>query len=118
MEEIGFLPTGKGAHGLNVSRDATLLYVSNRLGGSISVIDLATRQVAATWQVGGSPDMMQVSADGRQLWVSNRFHGSVTVIDTGSGDVIKTIPTGAGAHGLTLFPQPGRFSVGHNGVYR
>ena len=118
MEEIGFLPTGKGAHGLNVSRDATLLYVSNRLGGSISVIDLATRQVAATWEVGGSPDMMQVSADGRQLWVSNRFHGSVTVIDTRSGDVIKTIPTGAGAHGLTLFPQPGRFSVGHNGVYR
>ncbi len=118
MEEIGFLPTGRGAHGLNVSRDATLMYVSNRLGGSISVIDLSSREVTATWQVGGSPDMLQVSADGKQLWVSNRFHGSVSVIDTGSGSVIKTIPTGAGAHGLTLFPQPGRFSVGHNGVYR
>ena len=118
MEEIGFLSTGKGAHGLNASRDAKLMYVSNRLGGSISVIDLASRQVAATWDVGGSPDMLQVSADGKQLWVSNRFHGSVSVIDTGSGSVIKTIPTGAGAHGLTLFPQPGRFSVGHNGVYR
>ncbi len=118
MEEIGFLPTDKGAHGLNVSRDATLMYVSNRLGGSISVIDLATRQVAATWQVGGSPDMLQVSADGMQLWVSNRYHGSVSVIDTVSGTVIKTIATGAGAHGLTLFPQPGRHSIGHNGVYR
>jgi hypothetical protein len=32
--------------------------------------------------------------------------------------VIKTIATGAGAHGLCFFPQPGRFSVGHNGVYR
>ncbi|MEA2933119.1 MAG: hypothetical protein QOI56_1904 [Actinomycetota bacterium] len=118
MAEIGFLKTGKGAHGLNVSRDTTAMYVSNRLDGSISVIDLATRQVRATWAVGGSPDMLQVSADGSQLWVSNRYHGSVSVIDTASGAVLHTIPTGSGAHGLTLFPQPGTHSIGHNGVYR
>lgn len=118
MTEIGFLPTGKGAHGLNVSRDTKLLYVSNRLEGTISVIDFATRQVAATWTVGGSPDMIQVSADGTQLWVSNRFQGGVSVVDTATGAVIRNIRTGRGAHGLSLFPQPGRYSVGHNGVYR
>ena len=118
MTEIGFLRTGKGAHGLNMSRDALSMYVSNRLDGSISVIDLATRQVRATWTVGGSPDMLQVSADGSQLWASNRYHGSVSVIDTGGGQVLHTIPTGPGAHGLTLFPQPGEHSIGHNGVYR
>jgi len=118
MTEIGFLKTGTGAHGLNASRDATLLYVSNRLDGSISVIDFATRQVRETWKVGGSPDMIQVSADGRQLWVSNRYHGSVSVVDTTTGKVITTILTGAGAHGISLFPQPGRYNVGHNGVYR
>ncbi len=62
--------------------------------------------------------MLQVSADGSQLWVSNRYHGSVSVIDTSSGAVLHTIPTGAGAHGLSLFPQPGNHSIGHNGVYR
>ena len=118
MTEIGFLKTGTGAHGLNASRDATLLYVSNRLDGSISVIDFATRQVRATWKVGGSPDMIQVSADGAQLWVSNRYHGSVSVVDTTTGKLITTIATGAGAHGISLFPQPGRFNTGHNGVYR
>ena len=118
MTEIGFITTARGAHGLNVSRDATSLYVSNRLDGSITVIDLASRAVAATWKVGGSPDMMQVSADGSQLWVSNRYHGSVSVIDTGSGAVLHTIATGPGAHGLSLFPQPGTYSIGHNGVYR
>ena len=118
MTEIGFLDTGKGAHGLTVSRDATSLYVSNRLDGSITVIDLASRAVSATWKVGGSPDMMQVTADGSQLWVSNRYHGSVSVIDTATGAVLHTIVTGAGAHGLSLFPQPGNHSVGHNGVYR
>jgi len=118
MTEIGFLRTGTGAHGLNVSRDAATLFVSNRMEGTISVVDFATRTVRHTWRVGGSPDMIQVSADGNQLWVSNRFHASVSVVDTTNGRVIATIPTGAGAHGVSLFPQPGRYSVGHNGVYR
>jgi YVTN family beta-propeller protein len=118
MAEIGFLRTGTGAHGLNVSRDAATLFVSNRMEGTISVVDFATRTVRQTWRVGGSPDMIQVSGDGSQLWVSNRFHGSVSVIDTTNGRVIATIPTGAGAHGVSMFPLPGRFNVGHNGVYR
>jgi YVTN family beta-propeller protein len=118
MTEIGFLRTGTGAHGLNVSRDAASLFVSNRMEGTISVIDFATRAVTQTWKVGGSPDMMQVSADGSQLWVSNRFQGSVSVIDSTNGRVISTIATGAGAHGMSMFPLPGRYNVGHNGVYR
>lgn len=118
LDEVAFLPTGRGAHGLQISRRSDELFVSNRLEGSISMIDLSTRSVKGRWQVGGSPDMLQVSADGRRLWASNRFHGSVSVIDTATGAVVKVIRTGAGAHGLTLFPQPGRRSIGHNGVYR
>ncbi len=118
LREIDFLPTGKGAHGFHISRDTKSMYVSNRLEGTISVIDTATRSVRATWRIGGSPDMMQVSPDGRQLWVSNRFHSSVTVVDTSTGDVVKRIKVGNNPHGLTYFPQPGRFSLGHNGVYR
>jgi YVTN family beta-propeller protein len=62
--------------------------------------------------------MMQVSADGAELWVSNRYDATVSVIATRSGQVLRTIRVGSGPHGLTLFPQPGRFSIGHNGVYR
>lgn len=118
MREIQFIPTGLGAHGLYVSRDATRLFVSNRRDGSISVIEFATRRVDVTWRVGGSPDMMQLSPDGRQLWVSNRYHSSVSVIDSTTGRVLHVISVGPGPHGLTYFPQPGRFSIGHNGVYR
>ena len=118
MREIGFIPTGRGAHGLAISRDTRSLYVSDRLAGTISVIDLSTRQVTATWVVGGSPDMLTLSADGTQLWTGNRFAASVIVIDTTTGRVIHTIPVGKAPHGLTFFPQPGRLSLGHNGVYR
>jgi YVTN family beta-propeller protein len=118
MKEIDFIPTGAGAHGLIVSRDTKYLYVSNRLEGTISVIDFKTRRVVATWNVGGTPDMLQLSPDGRQLWVTGRYSSVVEVVDTHSGAVLHTIPVGMNPHGLTYFPNAGRFSLGHNGVYR
>ncbi len=118
LKEIGFIPTGKGAHGLYPSRNAQQLYVTNRLAGSISVINFATRTVAATWVIGGSPDMGGVSADGTQLWLTGRYNAAVYVVDTKTGTLMKTIAVGRGPHGLALFPQPGRFSLGHTGNYR
>jgi YVTN family beta-propeller protein len=118
MQEVHFIPTGWGAHGMAIARDTRALYVTNRLAGTLSVIDMAAFGVAQTWTIGGSPDMVQVSPDGQQIWISARNHGYVQVIDSNNGGVIARIPTGAAPHGLTYFPQPGRFSLGHNGVYR
>jgi DNA-binding beta-propeller fold protein YncE len=127
--ETGFIPTGIGAHGLAVSRDGTKLYVSNRgahsaLGpphgpGSISVIDFATRRVERTWPIpgGGSPDMGNVSADGKTLWLSGRFDDVAYAIDTTTGAVRK-IPVGREPHGLAVWPQPGRYCLGHTGIMR
>ena len=129
FEEVGFIPTGRGTHGLYPSRDGTKLYVSNRgthmAGGpphgpgSVSVIDFSTRRVVTNWPIpgGGSPDMGNVSADGRSLWLSGRFDGVVYRIDTVTGEVAK-VAVGTQPHGLTIWPQPGRYSLGHTGVMR
>jgi YVTN family beta-propeller protein len=118
MKVVRFIATDQGAHGMAIARDTRHVYVTNRLAGTVSVIDLSTLRVVATWNVGGSPDMAQVSPDGRQLWVSNRYGTTVSVISTTDGRVLHRIEVGADPHGLTYFPQPGRFSLGHNGVYR
>jgi YVTN family beta-propeller protein len=98
---LGFLPTGKGAHGLYPSRDARSLYVSNRIAGTISVVDFATRRIVKTWNLGSSsPDMGGVSADGRTLWLSGRYNAEVYVIDTETGRLRARIPVGQGPHGL------------------
>jgi YVTN family beta-propeller protein len=130
FSEIGFIATGIGTHGFVVSRDGTRLYVSNRGShkmeqgrakgpGSVTVIDFATRSVVAQWPIpgGGSPDMGNVSADGKQLWLSGRFDSEVYMIDTASGAVTK-IRVGVEPHGLTVWPQPGRYSQGHTGNMR
>jgi DNA-binding beta-propeller fold protein YncE len=120
MKEIQFIPTGRGAHGLQVSRDARYLYVSNRLEGSFSVIEFATRSVVAKWYIpgGGSPDMLQLNPDGTQLWASGRYSATVYVMSTVTGQLIARIRVGAEDHGLTYFPNVGLHSIGHNGVYR
>lgn len=115
----GFLPTGRGAHGLYPSRNARFLYVTDRLAGAISVVSFASRHVVATWKLGSSsPDMGNVSADGRYLWLSGRYNSVVYVIDTRSGRVRARIPVGQGPHGLCVWPQPGRYSLGHTGILR
>lgn len=127
--KLGFIRTGVGTHGLYPSRDGTKLYVANRGSnlvhgsrhgkGSVSVIDFATRKVVATWPIpgGGSPDMGNVSADGKTLWLSGRFDDVVYAIDTATG-VGKSIPVGMEPHGMTVWPQPGRYSLGHTGNIR
>jgi YVTN family beta-propeller protein len=116
----GFIPTGAGAHGLYVSRDSKVLYVTNRDAGTISLLDFATNQILRTWNLpgGGSPDMGGVSADGKVLWISGRYNGVVYAIDTDTGALLHRIPVGSGPHGLCVFPQPGRYSLGHTGIFR
>ena len=117
---LGFLRTGAGAHGLYPSRNADFMYVSNRQAGSISVVSFRTRRVARTWQLPqpASPDMGGVSADGRTLWLSGRYNAVVYAINTRTGRLRAAIPVGSGPHGLCVWPQPGRHSLGHTGIMR
>jgi DNA-binding beta-propeller fold protein YncE len=115
----GFIATGSGAHGLYPSRDARRLYVTNRAAGTVSVLSFATHRIVATWRIpGGTPDMGGVSADGRTLWLSGRYRSEVYAIDTRTGRLRARIRVGLGPHGLSVWPQPGRYSLGHTGILR
>jgi len=120
FKKIGFIATGKGTHGLYPSRDSRLLYVSNRGEGSISVISFKTGKPIAKWQIpgGGSPDMGGLSADGKVLWLSGRYNSEVYAIRTRDGHLIKRIGVSSSPHGLAVWPQPGRYSIGHTGILR
>ena len=128
--EVGFIPTGIGTHAIYPSRDGKLFYISNRgchhthCGphgpGNISVIDPVKKIVIATWKIpqGGSPDMGNITADGKELWLSGRYDNEVYVFDTRTGMLTHRIPVGSRPHGLVVWPQPGRYSLGHTGNMR
>jgi YVTN family beta-propeller protein len=129
FKQVGFIATGVGAHGLYPSRDGKRLYVANRGShlihgpkngsGGVAVIDFASEKVVAQWGVpgGGSPDMGNVSADGKYLWLAARYDDVIYRFDTASG-AVEQIKVGAEPHGLTVWPQPGRYSLGHTGNLR
>ncbi|PYO31162.1 MAG: hypothetical protein DMD32_10510 [Gemmatimonadetes bacterium] len=130
FRRVGFVATGKGTHGIYPSRDGRRMYISNRgwnttAGGrhgpgSITVLDPATQRIVATWPVpgGGSPDMGNVTADGRELWLSGRYDSEVYVFDAQTGRLTHRIAVGREPHGLCVWPQPGRYSLGHTGNMR
>ncbi|MCT9007276.1 YncE family protein [Streptomyces rhizosphaerihabitans] len=118
--EPTLLHTGKGTHGLYVSRDSREMYISNRGEGTISIFDFTRNRLTKKWHLpnGGSPDMGGVSADGKVLWLSGRYNSEVYAIDTRTGVQLARIKVGSGPHGLAVYPQPGRYSLGHTGIFR
>jgi DNA-binding beta-propeller fold protein YncE len=120
FRRLRLIRTGPSAHGLYPSRDTKSLYVSNRGNGTVSVISFERRKVVATWHIpgGGSPDMGGVSASGRVLWLSGRYNDVVYAINTRTGKLLRSVPVGLQPHGLCVYPQPGRYSLGHTGVFR
>lgn len=130
LVRIGFIHTGTGTHGIYPSRDGKLFYVSSRgwhtlrAGphgpGSVTVVDPIARTVVANWPIegGGSPDMGNVSVDGSELWLSGRYDQEVYVFDTRTGALTHRIKVGRDPHGLCVWPQPGRYSLGHTGNMR
>lgn len=114
------IKTGNGAHGEYVTRDSKYLLISNRGEGSVSELRFSDNKLVAKWKIpgGGSPDMGGISADGTQFWVSGRYNDVVYVFDIVHGKFLRSIPVGKEPHGLAYYPQPGRYSLGHTGVFR
>jgi len=120
FRKIGFIRTGAGTHGFEVSRDARYLFIANRGEGSISVLSFATGKLVHKWRIpgGGSPDMGGITPDGKVMWWSGRYNSVVYAMSTTTGRLLAKIPVGAGPHGVCVFPQPGRYSLGHTGNFR
>jgi DNA-binding beta-propeller fold protein YncE len=120
FRQVGVIGLPSHPHGLYPSRDGTRLFISDRGAGKVSVLDFASRKIVDTWTIpgGGSPDMGGVSADGRTLWLSGRYDGVVYGFDTRTGKVVARIFVGGSPHGLCVWPQPGRYSLGHTGNMR
>ena len=91
-------------HGLWVSRDAKLVWVTCEGAKAVLELDAATGEIQKVWLTEQNVSHMVVpTPDERKLYVANIGSGSVTVIDR-TTDIVKSIPTGAGAEGIDVSP--------------
>src|SRR5437016_1084227 len=103
-------------HG-DFSIDGRYLVMTCEYVGRLVKIDWRDRKVLGylTLPDGGIPQDVRVSPDGAIFYVADLKAGGVHLID---GELLKTIPVGHEPHGLTVWPQPGRYSLGHTGNMR
>ena len=94
------IPTGDGAHAFRAAGDKRHVFLSNRVGNSISKIDLQTLAVVDTYPAPGGPDCIDVFAGGKVLMVTSRWARKLTVIDTETRKVIRQVAVGKSPHGV------------------
>jgi YVTN family beta-propeller protein len=100
--------TAAGAHAFRGAGDKRHVFVSNRVGNTISKIDLQNLQVVETYPAPGGPDCMELMADGRHLLVTSRWAKRLTIIDTQTKEVIRTVKVGKSPHGVWTLDHASR----------
>jgi YVTN family beta-propeller protein len=102
----GRLKTGKGAHNFWPKGDGRHWFLSNRVEGTVSLIDTQTMQVVATIRIPGGPDCMDITPDGKELWVTQRFLRRIAIVDLATMKVSGSVPTGKSPHGVFILKAP------------
>ncbi len=99
------LPEGARPMGLALDRAGRRLYVSNGRAGTVSVVDVASRQVVATSApFGQRPWGIALAPDGRRLYVADGPANEVAVLDAASLVVIRRVRVGDLPWGVTIAP--------------
>jgi YVTN family beta-propeller protein len=93
-------------HGIAWHPDGRHVVVTTEGNGTLTVVDVAARRVAAAIPTGANVSHeVALTPDGSRAFVANIGSGSVTVIDLAQREVIRSIPTGRGAEGVAVTPD-------------
>lgn len=114
QKEVTQIPVGKGPAQVGFTPNGRLAFVSLSGENAVAVIDPATRKVLHRIAVGTVPIQLFATPDSTTLLVANQGTRkkpgrTLSMIDLGSFKVIKTVDTGAGAHGVAI-DREGRYA--------
>ena len=100
------IPVGKGPEGFDVSPDGKELWAANSHDGTVSVIDLAARKVAATFEDHTkAANRLKFTPDGKLVLISDLGSGDLVVLDATARKESKRLPLGHGAAGILISPD-------------
>ncbi|MSS72398.1 MAG: matrixin family metalloprotease [Candidatus Latescibacteria bacterium] len=116
--EVARISVGEDPIGLVITPDERLVCVSNRVSGTVTLIETATHRAVATVPVGREPVNLAASPDGRSLYVNNTLDNSVSVIDLNRREHVRRIPVRVspsasppGPYGIAVSPDGKRLYV-------
>lgn len=103
------IPAARGSEGFDVSPDGNELWTASSEDGTISIIDLKAKKLAAKIdaKVFGA-NRLKFTPNGNQVFITSLQNGELTIYDTRSHVEIKKIKTGSGAAGILMDPVGSR----------
>ena len=106
------VPTVRGSEGFDVSPDGRELWTASSEDGTISIIDLGAKKLAAKIdaRVTGA-NRLKFTPDGKQVFISSLQTGELTIIDATSHKEVKRLKLGKGAAGILMDPEGSRAFV-------
>ena len=108
---IARIPVGMHPAHVITDIDGKRAFVTNAEDDTLSVIDLASREVIATVTTGDYPHGQRLSPDGRVIWVANVNSGNVSVIDTSTLKEVARIDVGVTPVQVGFLPDGSRVYV-------
>ncbi len=110
------IPVGRGPEGFDVSPDGRELWAAQSQDGGVSVIDLGTKTVVATFDAGtGRSNRLKFTPDGARVFISDINAGQVVVVDTKTHAVVRRIDVGRSPEGILMVPGSSTAYVAVNG---
>jgi DNA-binding beta-propeller fold protein YncE len=104
---IANVPAGAGEHDFAFSRDSRYAFVTNKSGGSVSIVDVRDPKQVRTVVTAKAPVALTYSALSNAVYVGHE-DGTIVVIDAAGHDVRNRVATAAGLRTIG-FSRDGRW---------
>ncbi len=110
------VPVGKGPEGFDVSPDEKEIWAAHSRDGGVSIIDIASKKVTATFDVGTKrSNRLKFTPDGMHVLISDLDAGDVIVLDRASRKEIKRVKLGKAPEGILMAPDGSKAYLAVNG---
>lgn len=107
------VPTGSAPFAIAMNPVTDKIYVVNREGNSVTVIDGATR-ATATISGGARPEAVAVNTATNKIYVANAGDSTVSVIDGTTNSITATLRMGSNSQSLVVNPAANNIYVANN----
>jgi len=110
------IAVGKGPEGIDLSPDGRQVWSAHSRDGGVSIIDVATRKVTQTIDVGTKrSNRIKLTPDGRFALISDLEAGDLVILDVAARKEAKRMPLGKQPEGILIPPGGSQAFVAVNG---
>jgi YVTN family beta-propeller protein len=100
------ISVGKGPEGGDLSPDGREFWAANSGDGSVSIIDVATKKVVKTLDLGTSrSNRLKFTHDGKLVLVSDLGSNALLILDAASRKEVKRLNLGRQPEGILIAPD-------------